>query len=477
MVHSASGALHPTEPTTSSNSSSQGNNNNNQTVRHRAEFPFPSRQPSSEFASPTGVYTPYSVASQPSAKHRFKSTRLRGDYDKPWLKDPALKKTRWNNLIVGTFMSLGIVGAGLICYFTSAPFKQKDYCLVYEDDFKTLNKDIWSHEVQLNGFGTGAFDWTTTDERNSYIDDQGLHIVPTLTTEDTDITSDQIYANYTLSLDDDGSCTGEKNSSECVLRSNPDKGRFIPPVRSARLTTKGKKSIRYGMVEVEAKLPKGDWLWPAIWMMPEESVYGVWPRSGEIDIMESRGNERDYDEGGRNYYYGSLHWGPTSDTDAYWKTTNAKKLRRGDYASGYHTYGIQWDDSYIYFYIDSKVHQILFIGFHENEGLYERGNFAEKAENDTLLDNPWAMSNSTTGNAPFDQEFYLILNVAVGGTNGFFPDNVGEKPWVNGAKNARWSFWEAKDRWLPSWGEGDERGMTVRKVRMWRAGACGSEEL
>ena len=183
------------------------------------------------------------------------------------------------------------------------------YCLVYEDDFKTLNKDIWSHEVQLNGFGTGAFDWTTTDERNSYIDDQGLHIVPTLTTEDTDITSDQIYANYTLSLDDDGSCTGEKNSSECVLRSNPDKGRFIPPVRSARLTTKGKKSIRYGMVEVEAKLPKGDWLWPAIWMMPEESVYGVWPRSGEIDIMESRGNERDYDEGGRNYYYGSLHWG------------------------------------------------------------------------------------------------------------------------------------------------------------------------
>lgn len=133
--------------------------------------------------------------------------------------------------------------------------------------------------------------------------------MPTLTTEDTDITSEQIYANHTLSLDDNGSCTGEKNTTDCVLRSNPEKGRFLPPVRSARLTTKGKKSIRYGMVEVEAKLPKGDWLWPAIWMMPEDSVYGVWPRSGEIDIMESRGNERDYDEGGRNYYYGTLHWG------------------------------------------------------------------------------------------------------------------------------------------------------------------------
>lgn len=44
-------------------------------------------------------------------------------------------------------------------------------------------------------------------------------------------------------------------------------------------------------------------------MMPEDSVYGPWPRSGEIDIMESRGNSRNYPEGGRNYYYGTLHWG------------------------------------------------------------------------------------------------------------------------------------------------------------------------
>ncbi len=203
--------------------------------------------------------------------------------------------------------------------------------------------------------------------------------MPTLTTETTDITADQMYANYTLNLDKDGSCTGSRNSSECVLRSNPEKGRFIPPVRSARLTTKGKKSIRYGMVEVEAKMPKGDWLWPAIWMMPEDSVYGGWPRSGEIDIMESRGNGRDYSEGGRDYYYGTLHWGtfsyqfpcmilftncfaaPTSETDAYWKTTNAKKIRRGDFSDGFHTFGIQWTPNYIYFYIDSKVHQILFI--------------------------------------------------------------------------------------------------------------------
>jgi beta-glucanase (GH16 family) len=51
-----------------------------------------------------------------------------------------------------------------------------------------------------------------------------------------------------------------------------DIGRVINPVRSARINTKGKKSIRYGKVEVKAKMPKGDWLWPAIWMLPEPVV-------------------------------------------------------------------------------------------------------------------------------------------------------------------------------------------------------------
>ena len=175
---------------------------------------------------------------------------------------------------------------------------------------------MWSHEVQIDGFGNGAFDWTTTDEKNSYVDAEGLHIVPTLTNETTSITPDQMWANYTLNIGNqqggDGSCTSSSNSS-CFIRSNPEKGAMIPPVRSARLTTKGKKSIRYGQVEVVAKMPKGDWLWPAIWMMPEESVYGDWPRSGEIDIAESRGNDVKYAGGGRNLYYGTTHWGKTAN--------------------------------------------------------------------------------------------------------------------------------------------------------------------
>ncbi|KAJ3546946.1 hypothetical protein NM208_g1757 [Fusarium decemcellulare] len=416
-----------------------------------------------------------------SSKHTFKSYRLVGEYEKPWINNKAMKSTRWNDLIVGILILLGLAGAGVIGFFTAWPYRQGDLCLIYEDDFSTLDTNVWTREVQVDGFGNGAFDWTTADERNSYVDAEGLHIVPTLTNETTSITNDEMYANYTLNLTNkkggDGSCTSNRNSS-CFLRSNPREGIMIPPVRSARLSTKGRKSIRYGQVEVIAKLPKGDWLWPAIWMMPEKSVYGDWPRSGEIDIMESRGNNREYSEGGRNVYYGTTHWGPTPATDAYWRTTGAKQIRRGEYSDGFHTYGMQWTEKYIYFYVDSRVKQILFLGYKGSKPLYEFGQFAKMSENETLLDNPWVDSTSSTGNAPFDQSFYLILNVAVGGTNGWFLDQVGNKPWINDATNAQWTFWNAANEWLPTWAEGAERGMTVKSVKMWQQGKCGrAEEL
>jgi hypothetical protein len=54
-------------------------------------------------------------------------------------------------------------------------------------------------------------------------------------------------------------------------------------------------------------------------------------------------------------------------------------------------------------------------------------------------------------------------------------DKMGDKPWEDGAANAQWSFWNAADEWLPTWGEGDKRGMTVRSVKMWQKGACGGQ--
>lgn len=63
---------------------------------------------------------------------------------------------------------------------------------------------------------------------------------------------------------------------------------ILPPAISARFDTRNRFSFKYGRIEINAKIPAGDWIWPAIWMMPNNDHYGGWPRSGEIDIMEAR---------------------------------------------------------------------------------------------------------------------------------------------------------------------------------------------
>ena len=68
------------------------------------------------------------------------------------------------------------------------------------------------------------------------------------------------------------------------MSSNAGTGATIQPVMSARISTKNSVTMAYGKVEVRAKLPRGDWLWPAIWMLPKDNKYGAWPLSGEIDV-------------------------------------------------------------------------------------------------------------------------------------------------------------------------------------------------
>jgi hypothetical protein len=98
---------------------------------------------------------------------------------------------------------------------------------------------------------------------------------------------------------------------------------------------------------------------------------------------------------------------------------------------------------------------------------WERGNFDEIAPN---IDNPWQFD---TNMAPFDQEFYLIMNVAVGGV-AFFPDNAqnpGGKPWSNNSPRAASDFWEGINQWLPTWNLNDRESrasnLQVDYVRVW----------
>src|SRR5687768_2108526 len=102
-----------------------------------------------------------------------------------------------------------------------------------EDNFNSIDESVWNYEVQRGGFGSGTFEWTTDDPKNIYTDGEGLHIVPTLTTETTDISESQLLDNYVLNLTTSKTCT-TKGIDECSIRSNKTAGTIVNPVRSAR---------------------------------------------------------------------------------------------------------------------------------------------------------------------------------------------------------------------------------------------------
>jgi beta-glucanase (GH16 family) len=248
-----------------------------------------------------------------------------------------------------------------------------------------------------------------------------------------------------------------------VSSTNTTNGTIVNPVKSGRINTKKGAFIKYGRVEVTAKLPAGDWLWPAIWMLPVRDTYGAWPESGEIDLVESRGNNHTYTAPwGNNIVSSALHWGPDIANDAWWQTNAKMNIGHGTYASHYHTFGVEWSEKYIFTYVDTRLRQVLYTNF--NEPLWKRGNFPLSNLNGTQLIDPWSQTGRPS--TPFDQNFYLILNVAVGGTNGWFEDGKSGKPWVDASPTAKLDFWNARDQWYPTWQQ--QGWMEISRVRMWQ---------
>jgi beta-glucanase (GH16 family) len=186
-----------------------------------------------------------------------------------------------------------------------------------------------AHDVCSNG----QFEMTTDTDENVFVKDGELTIKPTL--------QDRSYleTDHVIDLRGQG-CTGSR-WTDCVTSTNTTNGTIINPVKSGRINTKLGASIKYGRVEVVAKLPAGDWLWPAIWMLPKDNAYGEWPRSGEIDIMESRGNNYTYKQGGNNIASSTLHFGPNSENDGWWRNNVKRKALHTTYASDYNVFGVE----------------------------------------------------------------------------------------------------------------------------------------
>lgn len=311
----------------------------------------------------------------------------------------------------------------------------------------------------------------TSSSDNAKIVNNQLYIIPTFTS--ARIGADKIFDGYNYTAD---GCTTPQNKSTCAVTSSANTNTVINPVESARLTTNGTKTIRYGRVEVRAKLPQGDWLWPAIWMLPQDSNYGQWPLSGEIDIMESRGNSAEYPFEGFNYARASLNYGPLPNVLAQLTSSVPIKRAKAGYAEDFHTYTLEWSPMFMRMYIDKRLHAAMDLSTTKTkESFWNRGNFPPTAQNGTnqvVVENIWE-KNGGGFNAPYDQEFYLIISLAVGGTSGWFPDNVGGKPWADGSRNAMVDFAKAQDDWSKTWPESlDHRAFRIDYVKMWKLGGC-----
>lgn len=156
---------------------------------------------------------------------------------------------------------------------------------------------------------------------------------------------------------------------------------------SARMRTLNKGDWKYGKFEIRAKLPEGQGMWPAIWMLPTDQVYGTWAASGEIDIVELVGHEPDI-------VHSTLHHGAKWPKNIH--TGAPFKLEEGKFSDGFRIFTAEWEKGEIRWFVGDSLYQ---------------------------TQTKWR-SEGNAFPAPFDQKFHMILNLAVGGTWPQNPDST-----------------------------------------------------
>jgi len=228
----------------------------------------------------------------------------------------------------------------------STPDNYFGYNQVWVDEFDgaEIDENIWTHELGNSGWGNNESQNYTADAANSYIENGNLVIKAIQTASE----------QYT----------------------------------SARMITKDKKEWTYGRVDIRAKLPEGQGIWPAIWMLGANIDDQDWPACGEIDIMELVGHEP-------NTVHGTAHWGNVGSPSVF---RGQSTTDPNGYQDNYHVFSILWSTSKVQWLVDEAVVKTI---------------------------DP----NTTAGyNYPFNQPFFMILNVAVGGNWPGYPDDTTQFP-------------------------------------------------
>ena len=245
--------------------------------------------------------------------------------------------------------------------------------LSWNDEFNgdSLDLNNWNYDTGYFidddpdkwGWGNNELEYYTDSEKNIYVKDGNLNITA-------------LYEPTTFPEID------------------PNR---VAEYSSGKITTKDKFAFTYGRIDFRAKLPKGSGLWPALWMLPNDDVYGGWASSGEIDVMEARGRLPEASSGAIHFGGG---WPSNTNIGGDYYFKDGESID-----SDYHVYSAVWEDDNIKWYVDGEC---FFKA--TKEQWYSLGNL----END---------------NAPFDQDFYIIMNLAVGGWfDGGVTPNEGDIP-------------------------------------------------
>lgn len=289
---------------------------------------------------------------------------------------------RSTRAVLGGVAALLLLGASGCSSDEPQPAAGQGWELVWNDEFTGEQIDLtkWSYETNCWGGGNNELQCYTDRPENSFIREGKL----------------VIHAQ-------EESFTGPAEPLEWE-NSDPSNTATLP-YTSARLSTKDKGDWTYGRIEVRAKVPGGQGVWPAIWMLPTEQFYGPWAASGEIDIFEAV-NLGTSDE---LPVHGTLHYG------AYWPANTSSGtsyvIPGADPRETFHTYAIEWAAGEIRWYVDD-VHYAT----QTSDGWY------------SLPLDPSGNPVPLTDGQPFNRAFHLLLNVAVGGAWPGNPDETTELP-------------------------------------------------
>ncbi|XP_038206219.1 uncharacterized protein LOC119828190 [Zerene cesonia] len=312
--------------------------------------------------------------------------------------------------------------------------------VILEDNFDTLNEDLWYIEQYIPEQPDYPFVSYQRPPKSQTVQvkNGNLEIAPQLLQNLPGFTNNSIYSG---TLDLTRSCTRRTMYSGCSKSAwGPN---ILPPVVTGRLTSK--LSFKYGLVEIRAKLPRGDWLYPDILLEPLLNKYGFMKyASGMIRIAGARGNS-ELMFANENIGNQLLYGGPVMDYKCrqYFIRTKYSGI---PWSNDFHLYAVLWEPSRITLTVDG-----------------EEWARVEPASNGLKGLLPWDcplprdLLNGGTSMAPFDDYFYATLGLSAGGISEF-PDGVytsgfHAKPWRNGGLKAMLKFWQDMDAWWPTWTE------------------------